>query len=255
MSSSIPLGQCAASFPNYSGEQPRKADRLSQRTAFQVPHPDEWLMFGSTLLSISENLRINFLPSQPAALLASPSAPANLAAGHPDFLLQTVTRFLRPGFQHYYGFICHLTPLRSVSSLLLSFTIRSGCAGRNDMRLPQLLTGSCELPHPQTRHGSDQVLGVALFSTLTHPRRRIRFACAMCRSLPIASFRPCRCQQRPCDLDCLPLGRGDACFFQQAGVARFAGQTKNRFHQTVEIGFFRINRLTLFPQWLVDQMP
>ena len=85
MSSSIPLGQCAASFPNYSGEQPRKADRLSQRTAFQVPHPDEWLMFGSTLLSISENLRINFLPSQPAALLASPSAPANLAAGHPGF--------------------------------------------------------------------------------------------------------------------------------------------------------------------------
>ena len=153
-------------------------------------------------------------------------APANLAAGHPGFLLQTVTRFLRPGFQHYYGFICHLTPLRSVSSLLLSFTIRSGCAGRNDMRLPQLLTGSCEQPHPQSRHGSDQVPGFALFRTLTHPRRRIRFARAVCRSLPIASFRPRRCQRRPCDSDCLPLGRGDACFFQQAGVARFAGQTK-----------------------------
>ena len=31
------------------------------------------------------------------------------------------------------------------------------------MRLPQLLTGSCLLPHPQTRHGYDQVLGVASY--------------------------------------------------------------------------------------------
>ena len=152
------------------------------------------------------------------------TSPCEHAAGHPGFILQTVTRFLRPEFLHYYGFICHLTPLRSVSSLLLDFTIRLFV--RNDMRLPQLLTGSCELPHPQTRRGSDQVLGVAISCTLTHPRRRIRFACAMCRSLPIASFRPCRYRQRPCDSDCLPLGRGDACFFQQAGVARFAGQTK-----------------------------
>jgi len=46
------------------------------------------------------------------------------------------------------------------------------------------------------------------------------------RSLPIASFRPCRYQQRPCNLDCLPPGRGDACFFQQTGWTRHAGQTK-----------------------------
>jgi hypothetical protein len=96
---------------------------------------------------------------------------------------------------------------------------------RNDTRLPQLPRAPCELPHPQSRTGSDQVSGFAISCTLTHPSRRIRFACAMCSSLPIASFRPCRCQQRPCDSDCLPPGRGDACFFQQAGFARYAGQT------------------------------
>jgi len=67
------------------------------------------------------------------------TSPYEQAAGHPGFLLQTVTRFLRPGFLHYYGFICHLTPLRSVSSLLLSFTIRSGYSGRNDMGFPSYL--------------------------------------------------------------------------------------------------------------------
>ena len=50
----------------------------------------------------------------------------------------------------------------------------------------------------------------------------------MCSSLPIASFRLCRYQQRPCVSDCLPPGRGDARFLQQAGFARYAGQTQKR---------------------------
>jgi len=33
-------------------------------------------------------------------------------------------------------------------------------------------------------------------------------------------------QWRPCQSDCLPLSRGDATFFQMAGFAGFAGQTK-----------------------------
>ncbi|MEK6247862.1 MAG: hypothetical protein N2C12_06760, partial [Planctomycetales bacterium] len=68
-------------------------------------------------------------------------------------------------------------------------------------RLPQLPRTPCELPHPQSRYGSDQVLGFALSSTLTHPLRRIWFAYAMYSSRPIASFRPCRYQQLPCDSD------------------------------------------------------
>jgi len=35
-------------------------------------------------------------------------------------------------------------------------------------------------------------------------------------------------QQRPCDSDYLPLGLGDTSFFQPAGFANFAGQTKKR---------------------------
>lgn len=50
--------------------------------------------------------------------------PANQAAGHPGFILQTVTSFLRPGLHHYYGFICHLAPLQLTLSLLLCLLIR-----------------------------------------------------------------------------------------------------------------------------------
>jgi hypothetical protein len=81
----------------------------------------------------------------------------------------------------------------------------------NDMRLPQLPRTPGKLRHPQSPNGTDQVSGFALFCTLTLPSGRIRFTCAMGSLLPIASFRPCRCRQRPCDSDCLPLGRGDAC--------------------------------------------
>lgn len=127
----------------------------------------------------------------------------------------------------------HLPP-RTAWLQASGLPLRRGLSGirppdpQNDTRLPQLPRAPCELPHPQSRTGSDQVSGFALFCTLAHPRRRIRFDCAMCSSLPIASFRPCRCQQRPCDSDCLPPGRGDACFLQQAGFARYAGQTKKR---------------------------
>lgn len=190
-----------------------------------MPRPAGRLVLRVPIPSGFESLRINFLPSQPKALLASPSAPANHAAGRPGFLLQSVTRFHWPGFQHYYGFLCHLTPLRFVLSLLLSSSIRFGHAERNGMRLPQLLAVPCEQPHPQSRPAVGQVSGFTILCTLAHAVRRIRFACAVCRSLPIASFRPCRSRQRPCDSDCLPLDRGDACFFQHAGFARFAGQT------------------------------
>ena len=96
------------------------------------------------------------------------------------------------------------------------------------MRLPQLLLAPCELLHPQSHNGSDQVVDFTTFCTLILPLCRIRFTCAVCSSLPIASFRPCRYQQRPCDSDCLPPGQGDICFFQQTGGASHAGQTKGR---------------------------
>ena len=152
--------------------------------------------------------------------------PVNKIQGHSGFILHTVTSFHRPEFHHYYGFICHLTLLRLTSSCLLCLPIHAATLTyRNNARLPRLRRTPCEQSHPQTRNGTDQVWGFTLFCTLTLPFRRIRFAYAMYRSLPIASFRPCRYQQRPCDSDCLPPGRGDACI-PQAGFARHAGQTK-----------------------------
>ena len=97
---------------------------------------------------------------------------------------------------------------------------------RNGIRLPRLRRIPCEQCHPQSQYKTDQVLGFALFCTLTLLHCRIRFTYAMYCSLPIASFRPHRYQQRPCNSDCLPPDRGDT-GIPPAGFARHAGQTKN----------------------------
>lgn len=151
--------------------------------------------------------------------------PTTKKSSRSGFLLPTVTSFHRPELHNYYGIICHLTSLQSASSCLLYLPIpATTLTYRNNARLPRLRRTPCEQSHPQSRYGTDQVSGFALFWTLTLPYRRIRFTFAMYHSLPIASFRPCRYQQRPCDSDCLPPGRGDACV-PQAGFARHAGQT------------------------------
>ncbi len=171
----------------------------------------------------SKKLQIDFIPSQPIWLLTHISPRQTLPSGHPGFTLQSVTSFQRPGFHNYYGIICHLTPLRSTLGLplCLSFPEKEF---KNDIRLPRLRRTPCEQSHPQSRYGIDQVPGVALCGTLTLPLRRIRFTYVMYRSLSIASFRPCRCQQRPCDSNYLPPDQGDACLMQ-AGFDRHAGQT------------------------------
>lgn len=51
-----------------------------------------------------------------------------------SFTLQSVTSFLRLRLHNYYGFICHLTSLRSASSFLLRFPI----CFQNNVRFPQL---------------------------------------------------------------------------------------------------------------------
>ncbi len=65
---------------------------------------------------------------------------------------------------------------------------------RNTMRLPRLRRTPYEQSHPQTHNRTDQVSGITLFCTLTLLLCRIRFAYAMYRSFPIASFRPYRYQ-------------------------------------------------------------
>ena len=150
----------------------------------------------------------------------------NKPYGRLGFILHTVTSFHRPRLHNYYGIICHLTSLQAVLSFLLNLPIPAfAMTYGNNTRLPRLRRTPYEQSHPQAHHGTDQVSGFALFWTLTLPQRRIRFAYAMYCSLPIASFRPCRYQQRPCDSDCLPPDRGDTSL-TLAGFARHAGQTK-----------------------------
>ena len=78
-----------------------------------------------------------FPPSQRIALLAS-MRPIELNANGPlSFILHTITGFHGLSVQHYYGFICHLTPTQILSRLLF-------CASRFtssgvDARLPRLL--------------------------------------------------------------------------------------------------------------------
>ena len=98
------------------------------------------------------------------------------------------------------------------------------------MRLLQLPLAPCKLLHPQSRHGFDQILDFTSFCTLILPSRLISLAYAVCSSLPIASFRPCRYQQCPSESDCLPYDQDDICFFQQTGIAKSAGQKKDRNH-------------------------
>ena len=152
--------------PAYSGGRPVPADRLSRSSARKCPVPSDGLCPESR--SFSFRLPSNELP--PFALRQGfwrLTPPADQAAGRPGFLLQTVTSFLRPGLHYYYGFICHLAPLRLTLSLLLNLPTR--IPQRNDTRLPQLPRAPCELRHPQSLHGSDQESGFALLCTLTHP--------------------------------------------------------------------------------------
>ena len=93
LSSSIPFGQYATTHSSYSDERPRMADRQSRLTAFQVSHSVEWLVLGSTLPSISENLQINFLPSQLMVLLAFPPAPTNKPQVIPVFSSRRLPAF------------------------------------------------------------------------------------------------------------------------------------------------------------------
>ena len=213
-------------FSCYSIEQPKPAEYLSRCTADSVPRPVGQLVFRSYGLTSFKRSSNKLHPFATNMAFGTCRLRTNRPSGRLGFILRTVTSFHRPKLHHYYGIICHLTSLRLALSCLLylpipAFSLTYG----NNIRLPRLRRIPCEQSHPQTRYGTDQVSGFTLFCTFTLPQRRIRFACAMYCSLPIASFRPCRYQQRLYDSDCLPPGRGDACL-SQAGFARPAEQTK-----------------------------
>jgi len=98
-------------------------------------------------------------------------SPQVSACGHSGFLLHTVTRFLWPELHHYYGFICHPTchasPAR-IASCRESLSKKKILS--DDTGLPQLMSGF-PVEYAVLNHcvRYDQVLGFALFCTLTSP--------------------------------------------------------------------------------------
>ena len=70
---------------------------------------------------------------------------------------------------------------------------------------------------------------------IVHYRDKIAMYC----SLPIASFRPCRYQQRPCNSDCLPPGRvTPAC--RRLGLPAMPGKQKKEASLN-DASFFYLN--------------
>lgn len=106
------------------------------------------------------------------------------------FPLHAVTRLLRPELHHYYRLICHLTSTSISSRLLMGAPCRQG--------LMQGFPSYHRLPvsSPILKHaaGLTEYRTSPYFAGLPPLPRRIRFAYAMCRSLPMASFRPHRYQ-------------------------------------------------------------
>jgi hypothetical protein len=89
-----------------------------------VPASVEALVNPSSLLTFFMHIKDYFTPSQLMALLATIN-PSKLVAGQLSFILHTITGFHRLCLDHYYGFICHLTPtwlmsLKSTTGLFLA---------------------------------------------------------------------------------------------------------------------------------------
>ena len=120
---SIPFGQYTAGGSGYSDERPLPAVCLSQFTASTVPHPVRvaCVQLLSQYKSWKPSDKLPPFASIHGFWLIAP--PVNSVTGHPGFILHSVTRLLGPGLTHYYGVICHLTPLRSVLSFLLYLPI------------------------------------------------------------------------------------------------------------------------------------
>ena len=119
------------------------------------------------------------------------ACPLNFAKGHPSFLLHSVTRLHRLGFQHYYGFICHLTLTITLSRLLAIAPEKK--ASRFSARLPRLLR---RLPvrYAVLKHFSrlTEYWASCYFAHLPLVSCRIWFAYATYILLSMASFRPYR---------------------------------------------------------------
>ncbi len=146
---------------------------------------------------------------------------SNTADGQLGFTLHTITGFHRPNFTHYYGFICHLTPLNTLS---LPLNVNHLLYVSLGARLPQLLhwlpVRNATLKH---KIGLTEYWASRYFA---------RFPSCLAESgslsLCISNFLwlpsdPVVGKQRPRHSDYLPLSQGDSGFLQSDGFPSEVG--------------------------------
>lgn len=179
----------------------RKSNRAPTETAPNEPAPSGGLFQPDIVFKqLGWSLRSDFTPSQTGALLAS-HRPPDVARPVISVLSSTPS----PGFKGR-NFITttgsSATPHCFAADLPFGLSATCSAMARKQYGAsPVTAPAPCRLHRPQSRHESEQVSDVALFCRLVRSCRRIRFAYATCRLLPVASFRPRRYQRHPCDSD------------------------------------------------------
>ena len=122
-------------------------------------------------------------------------------------------------FHRYLGDVCTASS-RFMSSCQFRLCSKTGRPDLDDgYPFSQAATFSLLRVHLQAR--------IASFCMLAPTTSRNRFTSAKLHQLPVASFRPSRYQDRPCESDSLPRERGEVGGKTPAGFASFAGQTKS----------------------------
>lgn len=151
---SLPLGICLTPMNGLACQNP-----CHVHPAESAPSADGFV-FHKQQSVLSKSLHTRFLPSQPPALLASPKTPADQAASHPDFLLQSVTSLPWSRFHHYYGFICHPATLRTrLGSPLVRVLPSQGRYRASPVHCPD----PCEVYRPQSHNRLDRISGFVTF--------------------------------------------------------------------------------------------
>ena len=175
-----------------------------------------------------------FSPSQLLWLLAHNNLIRLVADDHPGFTLHTITGFQRPELNHYYGFICHLTPTQVLNHFLYL------CFQQKKNYWSRCQASSVTAPVPVRNATLKHVIGLTEYRASRYfARLPTNTAVSGSLSLCTSNFLwlpsdPTVSQWRPCQSDYLPLSRGDSALFQTDGFAGFAEQTKKA---AVKCGF------------------
>jgi hypothetical protein len=204
----------------------------------EVPEGATFTWAGTLSVEFSLNHFLETSPLRNGGRFWQSAAREDSTSRRRGFLLHTVTRLLRPRLTHYYGIICHLTPLRLPLELPLEapyrrfprFAFGGADVVTDDVRLPQLLcwfpVGNHILKHvlPLSTHRASH-----LFACL--PRQAAESGSLALWTTNLLSLPSDLAvgRRRPCESNSLPRGRGEvACCRKRLGLPASLGKQKSR---------------------------